>query len=158
MSSGGRRRTSGKAKESHLQRRTLWEYCRVDSCECPSLGNAATLKIGQHNDTHTCRNYFCRVSHLFFDLLFNISVIQAHWWAVLLMGIALIMLMAGFIKICSVHTPSSNPKLPPPKPLPGTENNMCLYLHVCTHVPKVCTVGSWVQLKERHVTCACWET
>ncbi|MEE6502951.1 hypothetical protein FKM82_004689 [Ascaphus truei] len=46
--------------------------------------------------------------------------IVAHWWAVLLMGIALIMLMAGFIKICSVHTPSSNPKLPPPKPLPGT--------------------------------------
>uniref|UniRef100_A0A665VEE0 Disintegrin and metalloproteinase domain-containing protein 10 n=1 Tax=Echeneis naucrates TaxID=173247 RepID=A0A665VEE0_ECHNA len=43
-----------------------------------------------------------------------------HWWAVLLMGIALVMLMAGFIKICSVHTPSSNPKLPPPKPLPGT--------------------------------------
>lgn len=46
---------------------------------------------------------------------------QAHWWAVLLMGIALIMLMAGFIKVCSVHTPSSNPKLPPPKPLPGKE-------------------------------------
>ncbi|XP_068174199.1 disintegrin and metalloproteinase domain-containing protein 10-like [Antennarius striatus] len=46
--------------------------------------------------------------------------IVAHWWAVLLMGIALIMLMAGFIKVCSVHTPSSNPKLPPPKPLPGT--------------------------------------
>uniref|UniRef100_A0A667YQC1 Disintegrin and metalloproteinase domain-containing protein 10 n=1 Tax=Myripristis murdjan TaxID=586833 RepID=A0A667YQC1_9TELE len=46
--------------------------------------------------------------------------IVAHWWAVLLMGIALIMIMAGFIKICSVHTPSSNPKLPPPKPLPGT--------------------------------------
>ncbi|XP_047218918.1 disintegrin and metalloproteinase domain-containing protein 10 [Girardinichthys multiradiatus] len=46
--------------------------------------------------------------------------IMAHWWAVLLMGIALIMLMAGFIKICSVHTPSSNPRLPEPKPLPGT--------------------------------------
>lgn len=46
--------------------------------------------------------------------------IVVHWWAVLLMGIALIMLMAGFIKICSVHTPSSNPKLPPPKPLPVT--------------------------------------
>ncbi|XP_055059047.2 disintegrin and metalloproteinase domain-containing protein 10 isoform X1 [Misgurnus anguillicaudatus] len=46
--------------------------------------------------------------------------IVGHWWAVLLMGIALIMLMAGFIKICSVHTPSSNPKLPPPRPLPGT--------------------------------------
>ncbi|KAI5608973.1 ADAM metallopeptidase domain 10b precursor, partial [Silurus asotus] len=47
-------------------------------------------------------------------------VASIYWWAVLLMGIALIMLMAGFIKICSVHTPSSNPKLPPPKPLPGT--------------------------------------
>uniref|UniRef100_A0A7N6AV78 Disintegrin and metalloproteinase domain-containing protein 10 n=1 Tax=Anabas testudineus TaxID=64144 RepID=A0A7N6AV78_ANATE len=46
--------------------------------------------------------------------------IVRNWWAVLLMGIALIMLMAGFIKICSVHTPSNNPKLPPPKPLPGT--------------------------------------
>ncbi|XP_053532755.1 disintegrin and metalloproteinase domain-containing protein 10 [Ictalurus punctatus] len=46
--------------------------------------------------------------------------IVIYWWAVLLMGIALIMLMAGFIKICSVHTPSSNPKLPPPRPLPGT--------------------------------------
>nr|XP_057945379.1 disintegrin and metalloproteinase domain-containing protein 10 [Doryrhamphus excisus] len=46
--------------------------------------------------------------------------IADYWWAVLLMGIALIMLMGGFIKICSVHTPSSNPKLPPPKPLPGT--------------------------------------
>uniref|UniRef100_A0A672GHP2 Disintegrin and metalloproteinase domain-containing protein 10 n=1 Tax=Salarias fasciatus TaxID=181472 RepID=A0A672GHP2_SALFA len=52
--------------------------------------------------------------------------IVAHWWAVLLMGIALIMLMAGFIKICSVHTPSSNPKLPPPKPLPGTARRSTL--------------------------------
>uniref|UniRef100_A0A8C4DFW7 Disintegrin and metalloproteinase domain-containing protein 10 n=1 Tax=Dicentrarchus labrax TaxID=13489 RepID=A0A8C4DFW7_DICLA len=50
--------------------------------------------------------------------------IVAHWWAVLLMGIALIMLMAGFIKICSVHTPSSNPKLPPPKPLPGESRDL----------------------------------
>ncbi|KAI4900184.1 hypothetical protein NFI96_002659 [Prochilodus magdalenae] len=50
----------------------------------------------------------------------DLSFSGANWWAVLLMGIALIMLMAGFIKICSVHTPSSNPKLPPPKPLPGT--------------------------------------
>ncbi|TNN00182.1 hypothetical protein fugu_011428 [Takifugu bimaculatus] len=57
--------------------------------------------------------------HLQPELYENIAEwIVAHWWAVLLMGIALIMLMAGFIKICSVHTPSSNPKLPPPKPLP----------------------------------------
>ncbi|XP_029001183.1 disintegrin and metalloproteinase domain-containing protein 10 isoform X2 [Betta splendens] len=46
--------------------------------------------------------------------------IVKNWWAVLLMGIALIMLMAGFIKICSVHTPSNNPKLPPPKKLTDT--------------------------------------
>uniref|UniRef100_A0AAX7UXS6 Disintegrin and metalloproteinase domain-containing protein 10 n=1 Tax=Astatotilapia calliptera TaxID=8154 RepID=A0AAX7UXS6_ASTCA len=50
--------------------------------------------------------------------------IVAYWWAVLLMGIALILLMAGFIKICSVHTPSSNPKLPPPKPLPGESRRL----------------------------------
>uniref|UniRef100_A0A9J8A2D9 Disintegrin and metalloproteinase domain-containing protein 10 n=1 Tax=Cyprinus carpio carpio TaxID=630221 RepID=A0A9J8A2D9_CYPCA len=50
--------------------------------------------------------------------------IVENWWAVLLMGIALIMLMAGFIKICSVHTPSSNPKLPPPRPLPGNVPQM----------------------------------
>uniref|UniRef100_A0A671PHS5 Disintegrin and metalloproteinase domain-containing protein 10 n=1 Tax=Sinocyclocheilus anshuiensis TaxID=1608454 RepID=A0A671PHS5_9TELE len=51
-------------------------------------------------------------------------IVASHWWAVLLMGIALIMLMAGFIKICSVHTPSSNPKLPPPRPLPGNVPQM----------------------------------
>eukprot|EP00063_Salmo_salar_P006651 XP_013981486.1 PREDICTED: disintegrin and metalloproteinase domain-containing protein 10-like [Salmo salar] len=65
-----------------------------------------------------------KVSHITFaheiGHNFGSPWIVAHWWAVLLMGIALIMLMAGFIKICSVHTPSSNPKLPPPKPLPGT--------------------------------------
>uniref|UniRef100_A0A669FBJ6 Disintegrin and metalloproteinase domain-containing protein 10 n=1 Tax=Oreochromis niloticus TaxID=8128 RepID=A0A669FBJ6_ORENI len=46
--------------------------------------------------------------------------IVAYWWAVLLMGIALIMLMVGFIKVCSVHTPSNNPKLPPHKHVSGT--------------------------------------
>uniref|UniRef100_A0A8C1KF80 Disintegrin and metalloproteinase domain-containing protein 10 n=1 Tax=Cyprinus carpio TaxID=7962 RepID=A0A8C1KF80_CYPCA len=51
-------------------------------------------------------------------------IVASNWWAVLLMGIALIMLMAGFIKICSVHTPSSNPKLPPPRPLPGNVPQM----------------------------------
>lgn len=58
-----------------------------------------------------------------FMLMYIFVYPQVYWWAVLLMGIALIMLMAGFIKICSVHTPSSNPKLPPPKPLPGKSCN-----------------------------------
>lgn len=48
-----------------------------------------------------------------------------------MMGIALIMLMAGFIKICSVHTPSSNPKLPPPKPLPGNTPTKLPLLNHC---------------------------
>uniref|UniRef100_A0A3Q2EAC8 Peptidase M12B propeptide domain-containing protein n=1 Tax=Cyprinodon variegatus TaxID=28743 RepID=A0A3Q2EAC8_CYPVA len=71
-------------------------------------------------EKNTCQ-LFIQTDHLFYRYYkSNEAVIaQAHWWAVLLMGIALIMLMAGFIKICSVHTPSSNPKLPPPKPLPG---------------------------------------
>ncbi|XP_063331974.1 disintegrin and metalloproteinase domain-containing protein 10 [Pelmatolapia mariae] len=47
-----------------------------------------------------------------------------YWWAVLLMGIALIMLMVGFIKVCSVHTPSSNPKLPPHKHVSDTLNTL----------------------------------
>ncbi|CAB1331853.1 unnamed protein product [Coregonus sp. 'balchen'] len=68
--------------------------------------------------------------------------IVAHWWAVLLMGIALIMLMAGFIKICSVHTPSSNPKLPPPKPLPVTPscphpNHYQVSVHTPSSNPKL---------------------
>lgn len=54
-----------------------------------------------------------------------VVLFQQNWWAVLLMGIALIMLMAGFIKICSVHTPSNNPKLPPPKKLTGTVRHVC---------------------------------
>ncbi|GFR81910.1 disintegrin and metalloproteinase domain-containing protein 10 [Elysia marginata] len=37
---------------------------------------------------------------------------KRHWWAVLLMGIALIVVMGAFIKICAVHTPSSNPRKP----------------------------------------------
>ncbi|XP_061737935.1 disintegrin and metalloproteinase domain-containing protein 10 isoform X1 [Nerophis ophidion] len=61
------------------------------------------------------------------NAIFNLELYETiaewivdHWWAVLLMCIALILVMAGFIKVCSVHTPSSNPKLPPPRPLPGT--------------------------------------
>ncbi|XP_068168709.1 disintegrin and metalloproteinase domain-containing protein 10-like [Antennarius striatus] len=57
-----------------------------------------------------------------FDLEFYENItewIVAHWWLMLLMGFFFIILMAGFIKVCSVHTPSNNPRLLPPKPLPG---------------------------------------
>lgn len=103
---GGCRWTARQAEEGHLQPRALREHRRVDRGTC--LERA-----------HGQRVCSCHAGGRFQDAFSLFSPLQAHWWAVLLMGIALIMLMAGFIKICSVHTPSSNPKLPPPKPLPG---------------------------------------
>nr|CAB3219987.1 disintegrin and metalloproteinase domain-containing protein 10-like [Phallusia mammillata] len=47
--------------------------------------------------------------------------IVEYWWAVALMGLALILLMAGFIKVCSNVTPSNNPRLPKHKQLPGAD-------------------------------------
>ena len=53
-------------------------------------------------------------------VIFNIKVyedirdfIYDYWWAVLLLCLALVLLMAGFIQICSIHTPTHNPKLQP---------------------------------------------
>ena len=36
--------------------------------------------------------------------------LQIHWWAVMLICSGLIVVMAVFIKVCAVHTPSSNPR------------------------------------------------
>ncbi|CAH1789926.1 unnamed protein product [Owenia fusiformis] len=51
------------------------------------------------------------------NLLFNPETFQTikdwiitNWWAVLLMAVGLVVFMGLFIKVCSVHTPSSNPK------------------------------------------------
>ncbi|XP_072174376.1 disintegrin and metalloproteinase domain-containing protein 10-like [Diadema setosum] len=48
--------------------------------------------------------------------------IQANWWAAVLIVLAVIIFMGLFIKICSVHTPSSNPNLPKARKVsvPGT--------------------------------------
>ena len=53
-------------------------------------------------------------------LLFNEETIktvsewvQEHWWAVVLMGIGLTLIMAVFVKCCAVHTPSTNPNKAP---------------------------------------------
>lgn len=57
-----------------------------------------------------------RLKNLLLDqrTLTNIAQwVTEFWWAVLLMGIALIIVMAVFIKCCAVHTPSSNPKKQP---------------------------------------------
>ena len=60
------------------------------------------------------------------------SILQKHWWAVLLMGVALVICMALFIQICAVHTPSSNPKKAPARkltlkrqPRPRQQVNFC---------------------------------
>lgn len=40
--------------------------------------------------------------------------VRENWWACVLIGIGILMLMALFVKCCAVHTPSTNPnKLPP---------------------------------------------
>jgi disintegrin and metalloproteinase domain-containing protein 10 len=39
--------------------------------------------------------------------------LQTYWWAAALIAIGLIVFMVAFLKICSVHTPSSNPRKPP---------------------------------------------
>jgi len=60
---------------------------------------------------------------IFNPLLYNNIkdwIIQ-YWWAVSLMVLALMLLMLGFVKLCSVHTPSSNPSLPKHRQFPGYE-------------------------------------
>ncbi|XP_005111940.2 disintegrin and metalloproteinase domain-containing protein 10 [Aplysia californica] len=69
---------------------------------------------------HKCRGVdadgpLARLKNLIFDpeTLENIQQwIVHHWWAVLLMAVALIVVMGAFIKVCAVHTPSSNPRKP----------------------------------------------
>uniref|UniRef100_A0A183DFL2 Glycoprotein 120 n=1 Tax=Gongylonema pulchrum TaxID=637853 RepID=A0A183DFL2_9BILA len=39
--------------------------------------------------------------------------IQVNWWAVVLGGLGLLVFMTLFIKICAVHTPSTNPNKAP---------------------------------------------
>lgn len=52
-------------------------------------------------------------------VVFNMKVyndirdfVHDYWWACALLSLALVLLMAGFIQICSIHTPTHNPKMP----------------------------------------------
>ncbi|XP_050035329.1 disintegrin and metalloproteinase domain-containing protein 10-like [Dermacentor andersoni] len=68
-----------------------------------------------------CRNVdaegpLARLKRLLFDKQSLHTVKQwvtLNWWAVLLMMVALIVVMAVFIRCCAVHTPSSNPRKAP---------------------------------------------
>ncbi|XP_048748710.2 disintegrin and metalloproteinase domain-containing protein 10-like isoform X3 [Ostrea edulis] len=75
-------------------------YCDVFS-RCRGVDNEGPLQ---------------RLKNLIFSekTLSNIkNWIIEYWWAVMLMGIGLILFMGLFIKICAVHTPSSNPNAKP---------------------------------------------
>ncbi|CDW56439.1 disintegrin family protein [Trichuris trichiura] len=57
-----------------------------------------------------------RLKNLFFnhETLKTLSQwVQEKWWATVLMGIGLLLVMALFIRCCAVHTPSTNPRKPP---------------------------------------------
>lgn len=41
------------------------------------------------------------------------TYLQVNWWAVVLGGLGLLLFMTLFIKICAVHTPSTNPNKTP---------------------------------------------
>ncbi|XP_046857676.1 disintegrin and metalloproteinase domain-containing protein 10-like isoform X2 [Xenia sp. Carnegie-2017] len=76
-----------------------------------------------------------RIKNLIFggDAIGNlVDWVKDYWWATILIGLGLIILMAGFIKVCSVATPSSNPNKPKartmslrrnPRSNPGFVNN-----------------------------------
>lgn len=38
--------------------------------------------------------------------------VTRYWWAVMLMTVGVLVFMVAFIKVCAVHTPSSNPRKP----------------------------------------------
>ncbi|CAF4949690.1 unnamed protein product [Rotaria socialis] len=41
------------------------------------------------------------------------EIVQEYWWALVLGLLGLLGFMSIFVKICSVHTPSSNPRFKP---------------------------------------------
>lgn len=57
-----------------------------------------------------------RLKNLLFDKRTIETVtqwVQEHWWVVVCGGLALLIVMAVFVKCCAVHTPSTNPNKPP---------------------------------------------
>ncbi|CAG0882296.1 unnamed protein product [Cyprideis torosa] len=46
--------------------------------------------------------------------------VMENWWATVLIAFGFILGMGAFIRCCAVHTPSSNPRKPPPRKLQDT--------------------------------------
>ncbi|XP_043197730.1 disintegrin and metalloproteinase domain-containing protein 10-like [Amphibalanus amphitrite] len=53
-------------------------------------------------------------------LMTIVEWVTHYWWAVLLMAVAFVVVMALFIRCCAVHTPSSNPKRAPARKFTDT--------------------------------------
>ncbi|KAF4532479.1 hypothetical protein B566_EDAN003055 [Ephemera danica] len=87
-----------------------------------------SLRPGSPCDNFQCRAVdaegpLARLKNLLFNKETLLSVAQwvtEYWWAVLLIGIAFIVVMGIFIKCCAVHTPSSNPKKQPARRISET--------------------------------------
>ena len=58
----------------------------------------------------------------------SISIKKQYWYAFLASGAGLVLFMALFIKVCSVHTPSSNPNRP--KAIPISQYSETLRRHM----------------------------
>ncbi|KAK6184973.1 hypothetical protein SNE40_007309 [Patella caerulea] len=98
----------------------------IENKNTESTGKAVQLPAGSPCDNfrgycdvfHRCRGVdaegpLARLKNLIFNpqTLQTIKEwIEEYWWAVLLMAIGLVVVMGVFIKICAVHTPSSNPR------------------------------------------------
>jgi len=54
---------------------------------------------------------------------------QDYWWALVLGLLGLMGFMSIFVKLCSVHTPSSNPRLKPARPL-SLKRGVCFQLNL----------------------------
>lgn len=58
------------------------------------------------NCSSICRVFVCLIK-------LTIFLFQEYWWALVLGLLGLLGFMSIFVKVCSVHTPSSNPRFKP---------------------------------------------
>lgn len=116
--------------EVACQRGTNETTCRRTS-EIESMRNLSGLKLRPGSPCNNFQGYcdvfqkcravdaegpLAKLKSLLLNQRTLLSVKQwvtKNWWACIVMGLSIIMVMGIFIKCCAVHTPSSNPKKRP---------------------------------------------
>lgn len=89
--------------------------CRLVDAEGP-LTRLKNMFLSEENIRTLTE--LCQVKGYFFlEILCMIDVFQDYWWILLLGLLGLLGFLSIFVKLCSVHTPSSNPRLRPARPL-----------------------------------------